>query len=116
MDDCVFCQILDGQAPADVVYEFTDAIVIVPRHPVTPGHLLVIPRVHVQDAAEDPKVTADAAYVAAHVLKSSGGDANLIADVGPAASMTVPHLHWHLVPRREGDGLALPWTGQKRGA
>jgi hypothetical protein len=40
------------------------------------------------------------------------GDCNLIASRGPAATQTVPHLHLHLVPRLEGDGLPLPWTGQ----
>jgi histidine triad (HIT) family protein len=44
------------------------------------------------------------------------GDANLITSVGSAATQTVFHLHVHVVPRRAGDGLALPWTSQKADA
>ena len=40
------------------------------------------------------------------------GESNLITSIGPAATQTVPHLHLHLVPRRPGDGLPLPWTPQ----
>jgi hypothetical protein len=39
---------------------------------------------------------------------------NLITSVGAAATQTVRHLHIHLIPRREGDALALPWTGQQK--
>jgi histidine triad (HIT) family protein len=93
--DCVFCRIVVGAAPAKVVREWPLAIAIVPLHPVTPGHLLVLPREHVRDAADS--------------------QFNLITSTGPAATQTVWHLHWHIVPRRFDDGLTLPWTGQQTG-
>lgn len=117
-DTCVFCDIIAGEAPAELVYEWPVALAIVPLHPVTPGHLLVIPRPHVPDASVDPMLTGIVAAYAAQLASvwTKGGDYNLIVNCGEDASQTVEHIHWHIVPRREGDGLTLPWTGQKRGS
>ncbi|KUH36133.1 HIT domain-containing protein [Streptomyces kanasensis] len=79
---------------------------------VNDGHVLVIPRVHVADAIEDPDVTAAAVRRAAQYAAEAGGDLNLITSVGADATQTVFHLHWHVVPRTAGDGLPLPWTPQ----
>jgi histidine triad (HIT) family protein len=85
-----------------------------PLNPVTPGHLLVIPVRHVMDAAEDPDLTGRVFAAAARIARESGGDpsCNLITSVGGAATQSVYHLHAHVVPRRHGDGLRLPWTQQ----
>ncbi len=111
---CVFCTIVAGRAPATIVAEWPDAIAIVPLGPVVPGHILVIPRVHVADLGEDPFVTAVTAHRAAQlgaaIRSEHGVDLNLITSAGPAATQTIHHLHLHLVPRVAGDGLALPWT------
>jgi len=91
-----------------------DVVTFEPLNPVTPGHLLVVPRRHVADAAEDPDVTAQAMRSAAVLARAIGGDCNIITSRGPMATQTVFHLHIHVVPRREGDGLHLPWTGQRK--
>lgn len=109
---CPFCEIVHGRAPAEVVSRWPDAIAIRPLDPVVDGHLLVIPRGHVDDALEDAIVTAAVMARAAELGRLYGCDLNLITSVGRAATQTVRHLHVHLVPRAEGDGLALPWTGQ----
>lgn len=106
---CVFCAIGAGQAPVVVVREWPDALAIVPHHPVVPGHVLVIPRTHVADFAENPDVTAATMRAAAEL---GAPPANIITSAGSAATQTVFHLHVHVVPRADGDGLALPWTGQ----
>ncbi|GAA3918290.1 hypothetical protein GCM10022244_29400 [Streptomyces gulbargensis] len=96
-----------------MVREWPDALEIGPRSGgVNAGHVLVIPRVHVADAIEDPDVTAAAVRRAAQYAAEIGTDLNLITNVGPDATQTVPHLHWHVVPRTAGDGLPLPWTPQ----
>jgi histidine triad (HIT) family protein len=82
-----------------------------PLNPVTPGHLLVIPRVHVANAIESVAVTGETMRFA-ELLANGIGDCNLITSVGAAATQTIKHFHIHIVPRHEGDGLALPWTGQ----
>ncbi|MFE1081729.1 HIT family protein [Nocardiopsis alba] len=109
---CVFCNIAAGTAPATVVRRWADALAIVPLNPVTDGHLLIIPTQHVANAATSPVVTGLAAMHAASLLAETGQQANLITSIGPNASQTVFHLHWHLVPRSAGDGLTLPWTNQ----
>jgi len=111
MGDCVFCQIVAGEAPATIVRRWADAIAIVPLDPVVVGHRLVIPRRHVDDAACDLTLTgAMAAHAADLALDLES--CNLITSVGAPATQTIRHLHWHVVPRVAGDGLALPWTGQ----
>jgi histidine triad (HIT) family protein len=112
---CPFCEIVAGRAPATVVREWDDALAIVPLGPVVDGHVLVIPREHVTDFADDPVVSATTAYRAAELAGESGQPMNLITSRGREATQSVFHLHLHLVPRAEGDGLALPWySGKKR--
>jgi histidine triad (HIT) family protein len=113
MSSCVFCDIASGHGTEKIVRAWYGAVAIEPLNPVTPGHTLVIPRVHVVDASVEPHVTAMAVGYAAEYGASLFPTAyNLIVNCGSAASQTVTHLHWHVVPRREGDGLHLPWTGQ----
>jgi len=110
---CVFCKIVEGQAPATIVQEWDEAIAIVPLDPVADGHTLVIPRTHVDNAVEDPEVTAATMRRAAEYAQAVG-QCNLITSVGPDATQTVFHLHIHVVPRKAGDGLPLLWTGQNK--
>ncbi|MEU3792212.1 HIT domain-containing protein [Streptomyces fructofermentans] len=107
---CVFCDIIAGRAPAEVVHEWDDVLAIVPLNPVTEGHLLVIPKVHVVDFGHDPRISAATMRRAAELAAEQW--CNVITSRGRVATQTVFHLHVHIVPRREGDGLALPWTAQ----
>lgn len=131
-DGCAFCE-YDG--PNEVVKKWTVPIfdaygnrhdyhyfVIEPLNPVTPGHLLVIPRVHVADFRVDPWLLAATMQAAAVVAADTAADevvqegrpplpgCNLIVSAGAEATQTVPHVHVHVIPRREGDGLLLPWS------
>lgn len=111
---CVFCDIIAGSAPAPkhLAEMGEHCVVFEPLNPVTPGHLLVVPKRHVDNAAEDPHLTGKV-MLAASVMAGKFPSANIITSIGAAATQSVTHLHLHVVPRREGDGLALPWTGQK---
>jgi histidine triad (HIT) family protein len=118
--DCVFCRIVNREAPADVLVESEVAIAIKPLDPVTPGHVLFIPRRHVMDAAEDPELTGlvmefASRWAAGHGWSPvrSGAPFNLITSAGREATQSVFHLHLHYVPRAAGDGLPLPWTFQQ---
>lgn len=115
MSACIFCDIVAGTAPATIVREWPDAIAIRPRGGVNDGHVLVIPRVHVADAGVDPVVSA-ATMAAAAELMAEHPAANIITSRGVAATQTVFHLHIHVVPREDGDGLPLPWTPQQEAA
>jgi histidine triad (HIT) family protein len=109
---CVFCEIIAERSPAKVVREWPDAIAIEPLNPVTEGHVLVIPRSHVGDFTEDPACTA---LVMRRAAELGIAPMNLITSAGGEATQTVFHLHVHLVPRRAGDGLPLPWAPQQGG-
>ncbi|WWT39724.1 histidine triad nucleotide binding protein [Microcystis phage Mwe-JY05] len=106
---CVFCNIIAGRAPADVRWSTADSWAFTPLSPVTEGHLLIVPRLHVADAAEDPLLTArvmgDAARWAATLEKPF----NLITSAGRAATQSIFHLHVHYIPRAADDLLMLPW-------
>ena len=109
---CVFCdyddqaRIIDEEEHVDIGESFLS---IWPLNPVTEGHLLVVPRRHVRDASDDPALAARAFQIAAQ-WASQHESANIITSKGAAATQTVFHLHIHVVPRRAGDGLALPWS------
>lgn len=111
MSDCVFCAIIADRAPATVVREWPDAIAIVPLGPVVDGHVLVIPRQHVADFGVDPDVSALTMRRAAEIVPYP---ANIITSLGREATQSVFHLHVHIVPRAEDDGLALPWYSGRR--
>lgn len=115
-DQCPFCRkIRQGRdRHGKVADEGSGVVSFDPLGPVTPGHRLFVPRVHVTAAGHNPGAAASAfASAAAYAVKHGIREYNLIQSNGPAASQTVPHVHVHLVPRRDGDGLALPWTSSK---
>ncbi|MFE8937955.1 HIT family protein [Streptomyces sp. NPDC007872] len=112
VERCIFCAIAAGRAPALVVREWPDALAVRPRSGgVNSGHVFVLPRVHVEDAGTDPEVTVVVMRRAAELMAEHGA-ANLITSKGTEATQSVFHLHVHIVPRAEGDGLPLPWTPQ----
>lgn len=110
MSECVFCDIVAGDELASIEREWDDALAIVPLNPVTDGHVLIIPKKHVADALIDPPTTAMVAERTAEFAGDHYYDCNLITSCGEIATQTVFHLHFHVVPRREADGLPLPWT------
>lgn len=115
-EPCPFCDIVAGRAPAEIVREWPETLAIVPLGPVTDGHLLVIPKAHVADFVSDPATSATTMLRAADLAGGyPAGAMNLITSRGREATQSVFHLHLHLVPRAENDGLALPWySGRKR--
>lgn len=112
---CPFCDLINRNLGGDYNNGITfvyrnDVARLKPLNPVTPGHILFIPTQHVEHPM--PAAVALAMDSAARYGHVRGDDFNLITSSGSAATQTVPHLHVHYVPRREGDGLHLPWTGQ----
>lgn len=113
-DDCVFCQIVAGESPADVVHETEQTLAFLDIQPWTRGHTLVIPRAHHDDWWDVPRDLAMAVAGAAHdvgalVRDNLGADGiNLFQATRPVAWQTVFHLHVHVLPRREGDDLRQP--------
>lgn len=91
--------------------------IIRPLNPVTCGHVLVIHGHHDENAAASMGASRRASLlmgVAADYVRTNGLQANIITSIGPDATQTVMHTHIHVVPRRAGDELTLPWTGQRK--
>ncbi|MFL5867738.1 MAG: HIT family protein [Thermoleophilaceae bacterium] len=118
-DDCIFCKIVAGEMPAEVVQEDEHTLAFMDINPWTRGHALVIPRNHSKDlleiADEDLAHTASAAKrLAARMTERLDADGvNLLNACGPAAWQTVFHFHIHVIPRYEDDPLQLPTRPQE---
>lgn len=113
---CVFCEIIAGRAPVEWILQpdtWNDAVAFVPLNPVAEGHCLVVPKRHVKDFAADPDTFADTARRAAELMRWTDRPMNVITSRGEEATQSVFHLHLHLVPRKQDDGLALPWYSGK---
>ncbi|MEV8536150.1 HIT family protein [Streptomyces sp. NPDC051211] len=110
-DNCAFCDIAAGRAPATLVRRWPQVLAIVPLDPLTPGHLLVLPYEHVPNAGAHPLISAITMAAAAELVADLPS-ANILTSKGRPATQTVDHLHLHVVPRQEGDSLPLPWTPQ----
>jgi histidine triad (HIT) family protein len=113
--DCIFCKIVAGELPAEVVASDERTISFMDINPATRGHALVIPREHAQDLhtvpEDDLAACAYAAQRLAGLAKERLGAAgvNLLNAAGSAAWQTVFHFHVHVIPRYDGDPLQLPW-------
>ncbi len=113
--DCIFCKVLAGEIPSEVVDSDERTIAFMDINPATPGHCLVIPREHSEDifevSDEDLQATAVASQRLALKLKQALGaeGVNVLNCSGKTAWQTVWHYHVHVIPRHENDPLKLPW-------
>jgi histidine triad (HIT) family protein len=113
--DCLFCGIVEGSVPSQVVDSDERTIAFMDIAPATPGHALVVPRKHSADLFEIETDDLSATMLASQRLARRMEDAleadgiDLINASGAAAWQTVFHFHIHVVPRYEGDPLKLPW-------
>jgi histidine triad (HIT) family protein len=118
-EDCIFCNIVAGEIPAQRVDEDEHTIAFMDLNPWTRGHALVIPRTHSRNlyeaGDEDLAHTVQAAKrLAVRMRDRLGCDGvNLINSCEPAAWQTVFHLHVHVIPRYEDDPLQLPTRPQE---
>jgi len=109
-DDCIFCQIVDGEIPSRTVFEDDTAMAFLDANPLAPGHTLVIPRDHHETLEAVPEETAAHVFGVLHRLNTSvqhavdADGANVAFNDGEAAGQEVPHVHGHIIPRFDGDG------------
>lgn len=112
--DCIFCRIVARTAPASVVHSDDVSVAFLDISPITPGHLLVVPRAHAVGLADlEPDTGAHlfrvAQRLAAGVRRSQVPceGVNLFLADGAAAFQEVFHLHLHVLPRTRRDGVKL---------
>lgn len=114
--NCVFCKIIDGDAQAEIVEEGRGHIIIKPLNPHTRGHVLVIPKRHVSNAVESPRIAGKMMKVAAEYLQAQGPQGNLLTSSGVFATQTVDHLHVHVIPRGPSQDLPADWPWMREDA
>lgn len=114
--DCVFCKIVAGAIPSAKVFEDDHIIAFLDIGPLAEGHLLVVPRAHYRQIVELPRelsaaMAATLPRLAAAVLAVTGATGlNIVQNNGRSAGQVVDHVHVHLIPRRDGDGLGFRWN------
>jgi histidine triad (HIT) family protein len=116
--DCVFCAIIAGEVPAQVVLDDGVAVAFLDARPVFKGHLLVMPREHYETLADLPPRLVEPLFgrvrrISAVMPAALGAEGTFVA-LNNTVSQSVPHLHVHVVPRTKGDGLrGFFWPRQK---
>lgn len=117
-DDCVFCSIIAGETPAEIVLDEPDLVAFLDARPVFKGHLLLVPREHVVTLLDLPArlrgpFVEAAQRLAGAVVTGLGAQGSFVA-MNNVVSQSVAHLHLHVVPRTKGDGLrGFFWPRQK---
>jgi histidine triad (HIT) family protein len=115
---CVFCEIVAAARPAHRLFEDAASLGFLDARPVFAGHVLLVPRVHVETFTDLPveliaPLFAGAQRLAGAVEKALGADGAFVA-INNKVSQSVPHLHIHIIPRTKKDGLrGFFWPRQK---
>ena len=115
MPDCIFCAIVAGDAPAEVVDSDQHTVAFMDINPATRGHALVIPRAHSADLLDISDEDLERTTIAARRLVARMEETlepagfNVLNACRPAAWQTVFHFHLHVIPRYQDDPLKLPW-------
>lgn len=116
--DCVFCRIVAKQISASVVHEDGHTLAFMDLGQVNPGHVLVALKAHAEniyalDEAQAAAVFATAARVARAIRSAFAPQGLSVYQAnGTAAGQTVFHLHVHLVPRYDADGMSFTWPAK----
>ncbi|MCG7345573.1 HIT family protein [Sporosarcina sp. ACRSL] len=117
MTSCVYCRIIEGTLPSEKIYEDEHVIALMDIMPVTKGHLLLIPKKHLENLYEFTEEEASHLFSVApkiaNVLKEEFKPAgmNLLQNNGAPAGQAVFHFHMHFIPRYdETDGYHSNWN------
>lgn len=115
MSDCIFCKIANGEIPSATVYEDDNFRAILDIAPSHKGHTIILPKIHAANIFELPEDIAKGIFpvakkVATAIKETTACDGvNILQNNGAAAGQSVFHLHVHVVPRFEGDGILPVW-------
>ena len=117
-DDCIFCKIIAGDIPCHKIYENDDVLVFLDVGPLSDGHTLVIPKAHFStvDKCSSEILSSIAEKlnkIAAAVVAATECDGyNILCNNGRAAGQVVDHVHFHVIPRKTGDGIFSQWPAK----
>ncbi|MDR1785118.1 MAG: HIT family protein [Spirochaetaceae bacterium] len=111
MTDCIFCKIIAGEIPSYRIYEDERVYAFLDVAEDADGHTLVVPKRHCSGLIDcDGESLADTVHavqkLCAHYIRDCGFEgANVLNFTGECAGQTVFHLHFHIIPRKTGDGV-----------
>lgn len=104
MEDCLFCKIIKGEIPSDKVYEDEYVLAFKDIHPVAPVHVLVIPKIHIQDYSflneENVHFIAKVQLAIKEVAKIcniADDGYRVICNTGKNGGQVVNHMHFHVI-------------------
>ena len=118
-DKCLFCKIVFGQIPVTKIYEDEAVLAFLDIGPISDGHTLVIPKMHYEKVDECPpeimaQVASRIGKIAGAVSNAMNSDGyNVLCNNGKAAGQVIDHLHFHIIPRKTGDGVFDHWPSFK---
>jgi histidine triad (HIT) family protein len=109
ISECVFCDVIAGVVPAHIVLGDDVVVAFLDSRPVFKGHVLVAPRKHVRTLADLPAAAVGPFFLRVQrvsaVMPAALGSQGTFVAANNVVSQSVPHLHFHVVPRTKGDGL-----------
>lgn len=115
MTDCIFCKIAHGEIPSKKVYDDAHVIAFLDINPANPGHTLVVPKKHSEDLttiaeADLTKAIEVAKKIAIKLRENLHAEGvNIVQNNGRAAGQLVPHIHFHVIPRFQGDNVVITY-------
>lgn len=113
MNDCIFCKIVAGEIPAAKIYEDNETLAFLDIAPVSQGHVLIVAKKHFANMEEiDEQILCSLIKTVKKIgqaMKMGLGITgyNIQVNNDPIAGQIIPHIHFHIIPRTEGDGLKL---------
>lgn len=113
--DCIFCKIVAGRIPCHKIHEDDAIVSFLDSGPLVSGHALVIPKSHYQNVFDVPpelfaRISAQLPALARAVTAAVEAPAcHILLNNGPQAMQSVLHLHYHIIPRKNGDRFFIPW-------
>lgn len=111
MENCVFCKIISGEFSSRKIYEDDKTLAFLDVAKDVDGHILVVPKKHVKNILDVDEETLNAVMgtvkkVSNHLVNNCGYDGvNLLNASDESAGQSVPHLHIHIIPRKNGDNI-----------
>ncbi len=112
MSDCIFCKIAKGEIKTEIIYENDNFVVFPDANPKVEGHCLVVPKKHFANILDLPQSLGSELIeaikgVAEIKLKQGAQGFNIVQNNGKMAGQVVEHIHFHLLPRKKGDGFQI---------
>ncbi len=111
--DCIFCKIVAGEIPSYKVYEDESVVAFLDIEPISKGHTLIVPKKHFKNMEAIPenelgklmngvknvgKIIKDKVQIEGY---------NIMENNDPVSGQTIPHIHWHIIPRSNNDSIEM---------